>query len=152
MPQSFEKEKLIDCNSFNSSPGLWYLKSGDTIGYYVYIPAKEFNHTKYVIGSSQIEDEKKFNLTQNEKILRHGKFCSFGRTKGQNINYLYCKKFQYISTELSDSGEILSKPTIKISTIFYFDKNIKLQETQGGYLPLENAKLISQKCEIIFNK
>lgn len=145
IPQNHDER--LNCSSINSNPELWYLKSGDTFGYYTYISARDFSHPKYEIGKGQIVDEDNFNLNTNEKILRHGRYCSFGRKTGQNINHLYCK-FEFLATELSEKGEILSKPKIMIDVIFLVDKSKERVDTEGGYLPVDEAKLISQTCYI----
>lgn len=155
-----EKIYFIDCSSFNSKPELWYIKSGNTLGYYSYIPTKEFNHPKYNIGSEQIKDEEMIHgsgenahkLTKNESVQRHGKYCSFGRGTGQNINYLYCQDHIYSAQEISEEGKILSLANINIKTIFSVDREKERTETNGGYRPVDEAALVSQECTISIPK
>src|SRR3989338_2930135 len=150
----------IDCNSFNSKPELWYLKSGSTLGFYSYIAAKEFNHPKYNIGSEQVKDEEMVQgfgenahtLTKNESIQRHGRYCSFGSGTGQNINYLYCQDQIYSAQEISETGEILLLANIRITTIFSVDRDKERSETKGGYSPVDEASLVSQECTISIPK
>ncbi len=151
---------IIDCDSFNSNPELWYIKSSNLLGFYSYIPAKEFSYDKYTIGSEQIEDEEMIHgtgsdahtLTKNESIQRHGKYCSFGGETGQNINYLYCQDHIYSANEISEIGEILTLATIRISTAFSIDNEKDRIETNGGYVFVDDASLVSQECTISIPK
>jgi len=150
----------IDCDSFNSNPELYYIKSSSLLGFYSYIPAKEFSHDKYIIGSEQVEDEEMIHgtgsdantLTKNESIQRHGKYCSFGRGTGQNINYLYCEDQLYSAKEISEGGEILSLAQITISTVFSINNEEERKETNGGYALVDDASLVSQECTISIPK
>jgi len=151
------EDKGIECSSFNSKPELWYIQSGTQPVYYTYIPAKEFNHPKYEIGKSQVEDEEMIHgfgenaakLTKNEIIQRHGKLCTFGRATGQSINNLYCQPIEYSAIELSSDGQILSNNLIKIEAVFSIDKSTTREDTNGGYMPVEDAELESQECRFI---
>ena len=150
----------LDCDSFNSKPELWYIKFGSTLRFYSYIPAKEFNHPKYNIGSEQVTDEEMIHgfgenahtLTKNESILRHGSYCTFGSRTGQNINYLYCQDQIYSAHSISDTGEILSLADIRITTIFSVDREKERAETNGGYSFVDEASLVSQECTITLPK
>lgn len=140
----------IDCNSFNSKPELWYIKSGSTIGYYAYVPPKEFNHPEYNIGYEEIEIENQ-RLSNNESVVP-SMYCSFGMGLNQNVNYLYCKQHSFRHTEYSEDGKILSLGFVTVRPIFQVDKTKEKPDTSGKYSPVEESKLISQECTISFAK
>ena len=140
----------IDCDSINSKPELWYIKSGNSIGYYSYIPPKEVNHPKYNIGYEKLEIENR-KLSNNESI-RPNAYCSFGGGLNQNVNYLYCKKDSFRHKEYSEDGTILSLGFVTIKPIFQVDKTEERPDTNGEYAIVEDSKLISQECTISFAK
>lgn len=144
------KTYSIDCSSFNSRPELWYLKSGSNVGYYAYIPATMFNHSEYKIGAEQVEDELKFNLTMDEKISRHGQYCSLDMESNQNVDYLYCKPHSFRHLEYSKNGTLTSRGFVTIKTSFQVDKTKERPDTKGKYSLIKDSTLISHECTISF--
>lgn len=140
----------LDCKSINSQPQLWYFKSGSLVGYYVYIPAREFKHPKYEIGKD-IADIERQRLSKNESVIG-GEFCSYGQGLNQNINYLYCKDSSYHFAEYSANGTIINIGFVTIKTIFSVNRTKERDETNGGYSPVEEAKLVTHECSISFAK
>ena len=128
----------IDCSCFNSNPELRYLKSDFSTRYFAHFFVDEINNPDYII------DE----ITSADSISTNTKHCAFGKRAGENPDYLYCEPFQISMRTIVEDDKTRAKDELIIESIYSIDKTQELPNTDGEYLVVEGAELVSQTCTI----
>jgi len=128
----------IDCSCFNSNPELQYLKSDFSTRYFAHFFVNEISNPDYIISE----------ITPADGISATTKHCAFGKRAGENPDYLYCEPFQISMRTIVEEDKTRAKDELIIHSVFSIDKTQEIPNTDGKYLIVEGAELISQTCTV----